>query len=330
MDAPETHYARSGDVWIAYRVFGDGPFDVVYHPGFISHVELMTELPTSHGRVVERLASFSRLIVLDQRGVGMSDRVSDAPGLEVRMDDLRAVMDAAGSSRAAILSVSIGVPLSVLFAATYPERTSALVLARGFARELWAPDYPWGWTIERQRSVVEALQKLFFGPRGGITTEALGEVVMAGFSNQDLEYLRRAAASPGTIKTLAEMNREADVRHVLPAVRVPTLLAHLVDDPTFPIGGARYMAEQIPGARLIELPGKSLHRDSGLERMLDEAEKFLLGCGRQAAGKSPNPIGCLRQCCSPTSSARASTRADSETGPGGSCSSAITSSSVSS
>ena len=116
------------------------------HPGFISHVELMTEMPTYQGRIVERVSSFARVIVLDQRGVGMSDRMSGTPGLETRVDDVRAVMDAAGSSRAAILSASIGVPTSLLFAATYPERTSALVLVRGFARFLWALDYPWGWT----------------------------------------------------------------------------------------------------------------------------------------------------------------------------------------
>src|SRR5439155_10728104 len=134
IEGSETRYTRSGDVWIAYRIFGDGPFDVVFHPGFISHVELMTELPTYHGRVVERLASFARLIVLDQRGVGMSDRVSGVPTLETRMDDLRAVMDAVSSPRAAIFSTAIGVPMSALFAATYPERTAALVLSRCYAR----------------------------------------------------------------------------------------------------------------------------------------------------------------------------------------------------
>src|SRR5262245_39357046 len=159
------HYARSGDVAIAYRVFGDGPFDVVYHPGVISHVELMTEMPTYQGRIVQTLASFSRVIAFDQRGVGMSDRVSGTPGLETRMDDVRAVMDAAGSSRAAIFSASIGVPTGLLFAATYPERTSALVLVRGFARFRWALDYPWGWTPEKERSMVDAYQQLYFGSR---------------------------------------------------------------------------------------------------------------------------------------------------------------------
>ncbi|HET9288425.1 MAG TPA: alpha/beta hydrolase [Gaiella sp.] len=182
---PETRYARSGAVWIAYRVFGEGPFDVVFHPGFVSHVELMTEMPTFHGRIVERLASVSRVIVLDQRGVGMSDRVGGTPALETRMDDLRAVMDAAGSKRAAVFSISVGVPMSVLFAATYPARTSALVLGRGFARELWAPDYPWGWTLERQRSVVRAYQMLFLQSRHAAVAE-VGRTIAPGYSDADL------------------------------------------------------------------------------------------------------------------------------------------------
>jgi len=209
----ETRYARSGDVAIAYRVVGDGPFDVVYHPGFISHVELMTEMPTYQGRIVDALASFSRVIVFDHRGVGMSDRITGASGLETRMDDVRAVMDAAGSSRAAILSASIGVPTTLLFAATYPERTSALVLVRGFARHLWAPDYPWGWTLEQQRSMVEAYQLLYLGSRRD-AAEPLGGPNLL-YSGDDLEYFRRAAASPGTIETLATIDREVDVRHVL-------------------------------------------------------------------------------------------------------------------
>src|SRR5262245_44681947 len=195
------HYARSGDVAIAYRVFGDGPFDVVYHPGVISHVELMTEMPTYQGRIVQTLASFSRVIAFDQRGVGMSDRISGTPGLETRMDDVRAVMDAAGSSRAAIFGASIGVPTSLLFAATYPERTRALVLARGFARYLWAPDYPWGWTPEKLNSVVEAWKLLYLGSQDR-AAELLGGANRI-FTDDDLDYLRRAAGSPGTIATLA-------------------------------------------------------------------------------------------------------------------------------
>ncbi|HXH97172.1 MAG TPA: adenylate/guanylate cyclase domain-containing protein, partial [Gaiellaceae bacterium] len=276
-------YAHSGDVAIAYRVFGDGPFDIVYHPGIVSHVELMTEMPTYQGRTVEALASFARVIVFDQRGVGMSDRVSGTPGLETRMDDVRAVMDAAGSSRAAILSASIGVPTSLLFAATYPERTSALVLVRGFARNMWAPDYPWGWTLERQRAVVEAWQLLYYGSHREAAERLVG--VSPLYSDDDLEYLRRAAASPGTIATFATIDSEVDVRNVLEAVRVPTLIVHPAEDPTFPVGGARYLAERIAGATLVETSGKAPFT----ERVLDEAERFLRGVQEKGSLEKPQP-----------------------------------------
>src|SRR5690348_11896087 len=143
MDLPETRYAQSGDVSIAYQVVGDGPFDLVYAPPFISHVELAWEIP-GLATFFERLASFCRLIRFDKRGTGMSDRVGSLPTLETRMDDLRAVMDAAGSERAAILGVSEGGPMAILFTATYPDRAWALMLEGAFARRLWAPDYPWG------------------------------------------------------------------------------------------------------------------------------------------------------------------------------------------
>jgi class 3 adenylate cyclase/pimeloyl-ACP methyl ester carboxylesterase len=288
MDALETRYVRSGDVWIAYQVAGEGPFDVVYHPGAISHVELMRSMPTFQGRIADRLASFCRLIVFDQRGVGMSDRVSGVPTLETRMDDVRAVMDAVGSRRAAIVSMGVGVPMSLLFAATYPDRASALVLLRGHARELWAPDYPWGWTEERQRALVEALQRLFLASR----EEAAEALRALGFrySDDDLAYFRRAAGSPGTIADLATMQREVDVRRVLPSVRVPALLVHNTEAAgAFPIGGARFMAERIPGARLVELPGEDFLGEASLELALDEAERFLRGVWEAGDWEEPEP-----------------------------------------
>ena len=154
MQIPETRYARSGDVSIAYQVVGEGPFDLVYVPGFVSHVELRWAVP-SFARALEELAEFARLILFDKRGTGMSDPVVGAPTLEVRMDDLRAVLDAVGSQRAALLGVVEGAPMSVLFAATYPDRTAALVLRNGFPRTMWAPDYPWGRTEEQYRNDVE-------------------------------------------------------------------------------------------------------------------------------------------------------------------------------
>jgi class 3 adenylate cyclase/pimeloyl-ACP methyl ester carboxylesterase len=278
-------YVRSGDAWIAYRVIGDGPFDLVYQPGFMSHVELIGELPTNQGHILRRLASFARVIVFDQRGVGMSDRVSGVPTLEARMDDLRAVLDAAASPRAAILSVGNGVPMSLLFAASHPDRVSAIVLARGFARELWAPDYPWGWSLERQRAVVDGYKLLFLGSLDE-AAEALAGIGSA-FGKAELEYFRRAAGTPGTVETMAAMNREIDVRHVLPAVRVPTLLLHATEEQTFPAGGVRYIAEHVPGAKLVELAAKSLLAPPGIDRMLDESERFLADVWQSGAWAEP-------------------------------------------
>jgi pimeloyl-ACP methyl ester carboxylesterase len=156
----ETRYARSGDVAIAYQVAGEGPFDVVYVGTLFSHVELDWSAPHSE-RTRDRLASFARLIVFDRRGTGMSDRVSVAPSLETRVDDVRAVMDAAGSSRAALFGVVSGVPISLLFAATYPTRTAALALVHGFARWRWASDYPWGHTDEQARRDAEGFERSF-------------------------------------------------------------------------------------------------------------------------------------------------------------------------
>jgi pimeloyl-ACP methyl ester carboxylesterase len=270
---PETSYARSGDVSIAYQIVGDGPFDLVFVPGFVSHVQLRWELP-SVGPLLGALASFSRLIMFDKRGTGMSDRVSGAPTLETRMDDLRAVMDAAGSKRAALFGVSEGAPMSLLFAATYPERTAALALRSGFPRTMWAPDYPWGRTEDEYRRETERDLSLF-GPR-----EQAEEVVRSRgtFAEEEVaamaEYLR-LSASPGAVEALALMNKEIDVRHVLPAIRVPTLILHGSEDTIVPIEVARYMAERIPGAKLVEMRGAGhLHFGPDSAAVHSEVERF--------------------------------------------------------
>jgi pimeloyl-ACP methyl ester carboxylesterase len=260
---PETFYAQSGDVSIAYQLVGDGPFDVVYVPGFVSHVELRWTVP-SFAEGLRELASFSRLILFDKRGTGMSDRVAGAPTLETRMDDLRAVMDAVGSRRAALFGVSEGAPMSLLFAATYPERTAALVLRSGFPRTLWAPDYPWGRTEEQYRQDLEGQLRIY---RPRIEAQALVRS-LASWTEEDLpaivDYLRWSA-SPGALEALVVMNREIDVRHVLPAIRVPTLILHGTEDTVVPIDAARWMAKHVPGAKLVEVSaGGHLHfaRDS--------------------------------------------------------------------
>jgi pimeloyl-ACP methyl ester carboxylesterase/class 3 adenylate cyclase len=249
----ETHYARSGDVNVAYQVVGDGPFDLVFVPGYVTHLEVQWKLQT-FVPFLEELASFSRLIRFDKRGTGMSDRVSGAPTLETRMDDVRAVMDAAGSQRAAFYGLSEGAAMSILFAATYPERTAALVVRSAFPRSMWAPDYPWGRRDdEYERDVNRALQA--FGPREQArdSVRALGE-----FTDEETDAfleMIRFGASPGAVEALHRMNKEIDVRHVLPAVRVPTLILRGSEDRIVPAELAHYMASSIPSARVVEIPG---------------------------------------------------------------------------
>jgi pimeloyl-ACP methyl ester carboxylesterase len=271
---PETRYAKSGDVHIAYQVVGEGPFDIVFIPPFLTHVELDWKL-RSWASALAHLASFSRLIRFDKRGTGMSDRVSGAPTLEMRMDDARAVMDAVGSSRAAFYGSSEGAAMSVLFAATYPERTAALVLRSAYPRTMWAPDYPWGRTEDEYRHEMER-DLLLFGRRDQ-AEEALRSRVQ--FEEDEAEQwvdYHRWSGSPGAVAALALMNRDIDVRSVLPAIRVPTLILHATDDMVVPLDVARYVAERIPGARLVVLPGAG-HVVTGrpAARVVAETERFL-------------------------------------------------------
>jgi pimeloyl-ACP methyl ester carboxylesterase len=252
VEAPEVQYAKSGDVNIAYQVSGQGPFDLVTVLGFVTHIEIEGSLPT-FAPVLEQFSSFSRLIRFDKRGTGMSDRVSGAPTLETRMDDVRAVMDAVGSRRAAFYGVSEGAAMSMLFAATYPERTAALVIRSAYPRTMWAPDYPWGRTQEEyEREVARDL--CLFGPRDQASEamRALGRFDEEGVGlSLTLFGSVRAQAH---LAALHRMNREIDIRHVLPAVRVPTLVLHGSDDAIVPLEVARYVASQIPNARVVEIP----------------------------------------------------------------------------
>jgi class 3 adenylate cyclase len=277
MDVPETRYAQSGNVSIAYQVVGDGPFDLVYAPAFVSHVELAWEIP-SLAAYFRRLASFSRLIRFDKRGTGMSDRVGSLPTLETRMDDLRAVMDAAGSERAAIVGVSEGGPMAILFAATYPSRTWALVLEGTSARTLWAPDYPWG---EREEEFERELTEDMEGWGTGTQERSLqiARALAPSGSAADWEPLAkmiRHGASPGARRDLVLMSRQIDVRHALPAIQIPTLVLNRTDEDPFTIASARHLADQIAGACHTEFPG----RDHALfvgdpDRVAGEIESFL-------------------------------------------------------
>ena len=270
----ETRYARSGDVHVAYQVTGDGPFDVVFVPGYVTHLELAWRLP-SFAPVLEALSSWCRLIRFDKRGTGMSDPVVGAPTLEMRMDDVRAVMDAVGSTRAALYGLSEGASMSLLFAATYPERTAALVVRSAFPRTLRAPDYPWGRTLEQYEADCERQMRVF-GPR----VQALEAVHSLGrFSDEEaeafLDYLRWGV-SPGTLEALLRMNRDIDVRHVLASVRVPTLIVHGSDDDVVPHEVAQYMAERIPTSTVVEVPGAGhLAFGEAAMRVVEEQRRFL-------------------------------------------------------
>jgi class 3 adenylate cyclase len=254
VNMPETRYARSGDVMIAYQVLGDGPFDVVIAPSGVSHVELIWEIARV-AAFLRGVAEHARVLIFDKRGTGLSDRIAGAPTLEERSDDIRAVMDAAGSERAALAGGEEGVPMSVVFAASHPERVSALVLYGGSARWLWAPDYPIGDTEREARKYIEEEFEAFLTPGG------LEAFARSSYPSADEEEIRATArmirygSSPGTIEALERMNLAIDVRDVLPLVSAPTLVVHQRADPWFPVEHGRYLAQHIPGARYVELDG---------------------------------------------------------------------------
>ena len=275
--APETRFTRSGNVHIAYQLVGEGPLDLVYVPGWVSHCELAWEEPTL-ARFLGRLASFSRLITFDKRGTGLSDRVPDdkLPTHEERMDDLRAVMDAAGSQRAAIFGFSEGGSLSTLFAATHPERTTALVTFGIFAKRIWAPDYPWAPTPEERERHYEIVERDWGGEMdlANLIPSKIGDDV---FTRRLATYLRRAA-SPGAAVALLRMNSQIDIRAVLPTIRVPTLVLHRTGDQDANIEEGRFIARSIPGARLVELSGNDhLPWVGDQDSVLDEVQEFLTG-----------------------------------------------------
>lgn len=275
--APETHYATSGDVNIAYQVIGDAPLDLVFVMGWVSHLEYFWE-DLSFARFLTRLASFSRLILFDKRGTGLSDRVplNELPTLEQRMEDVRAVMDAVGSKRAALVGVSEGGPMCSLFAATYPEKTTALVMIGTYARRLRDKDYPWGPTAEEREHFFEEIQRNWGGPLG-IEERAPSLADDPIFRDWWSTYLRMGA-SPGAALALTKMNAEIDIRHILPTIRVPTLVIHRAGDMCLKVEEGRYVAERIPGAKFVELGGEDhLPFVGDQDSILDEIEEFLTG-----------------------------------------------------
>ena len=277
MAAPVTHYVKSDDVHIAYQVIGDGSLDLLFVPGFVSHVEATWHSPV-RSSFFRRLASFSRLILFDKRGTGMSDRGSQIFTLEQRMHDVRAILDAVGSERAALFGVSEGGPMSLLYAATYPERTSALILYGSYAKRSWAPDYPLGWNDEQWQRFLENIERNWGTPQGISIDMWAPSLARDPNAAERLAAYFRTAASPGAAAAIMKMNSEIDVRHVLPTIRTPTLILHRVGDRVLEIEHARRLAQAIQGAKLIELPGTD-HTfwvsDGGL--LLDHVEQFLTG-----------------------------------------------------
>ena len=277
--APRTKYARNGDLSIAYQVVGDGSIDLVHGPGSVSHLEYAWEEP-GYARYLRRLTSFSRLILFDKRGTGLSDRSAGIASMEERMDDVRAVMDAAGSARAVLFGVSESAPLACLFAATYPERTAALILYAAYASEVRQPDYPWPPTAEERAAQIDESAATIhetWGDVDWLADAAPSRASDPAFRTWFSTFLR-LGASPGAVVTLERMDAMIDVRHVLPTIRVPTLVLHRLDTRNYNVEHGRYVAARIPGARLVELPGTDYLPFVGdTDVLIDEIEAFVTG-----------------------------------------------------
>jgi class 3 adenylate cyclase len=280
--APQTRYTRSGDLHIAYQVAGDGPIDLLWVPTWIWQIEHVWEQPYI-ARMFRRIQSFARVITFDRRGTGLSDPIVGAPTLEEQMDDVVAVMDAVGSERAAVVAMLEAGAMACLFAATHPERTRALVLYQAMPRMSKAPDYDWPLAREEREGNVEVLRSDW-----GTGTWVLG---LSADMEKDQSLrswaakLERLAASPGTAAALFRMNSDVDVRPVLPTIQAPTLVLDRPADSWLDSRHARYLADHIPGARLVELPGDhTLPFGPGQDELVDEVEEFLTG-----ARQAPDP-----------------------------------------
>ncbi len=274
METPQTRYAQSGRHHIAYQVVGDGPIDLLYVPTWISQVELLWEEPHLN-RFFSRLASFTRLILFDRRGSGLSDPMVGVPTLEEQMDDVNAVLDAAESPSAAVVAMLEGGPMAMLFAASFPERVRALMLYTTFARSTRSDDVPWAQTKEERDAVIEEMM----GEWGRASRLRLFSPQAAERSDINEWYakLERHSASPGTARAIMALIAEMDVRAVLPSIRVPTLVINREGDPMFDPRHSTYLAERIPGARHVVLPpGDTLPIVDG-SLLLDEIEEFLTG-----------------------------------------------------
>jgi len=274
---PRIRFARRGGVDIAYQVLGDGPIDLVFVEGFMTHRQVMWELP-AYGRFCERLAEFSRLILFDKRGMGMSDRVAGATTLETRMDDIRAVMDAVGSERAAVMGESEGGPLSILFAAAHPDRTRALILQGAELRERTDESWPWGESTDAEMEAYLAGLPARWGQVSDESPRAIfPSVGPAPWLADWLSRMFTSAATPNSAEAFIRMAFEIDVREVAPTIRVPTLILHSVDDKICHVENARWFARNIPDSRYVELPGGDHLAFFEPDQILAEIRAFLTG-----------------------------------------------------
>jgi pimeloyl-ACP methyl ester carboxylesterase len=262
---PETRYALSGDVNIAYQVMGDGPEDIILVPGFMSHIEFRHELP-GYTAFLRRLSTFARVVTFDKRGQGLSDRVSDAPSLEQRMDDVRAIMDSIGSKQATLFGHSEGCAMSALFAATYPERVSRLILFGGYVRR-------------RDVNFEEMLQqRVKLWGTGAMMMRVIPSLAADPQAVAQFAKFERLSASPGAVKSFTMLNWQIDVGSILPAVRIPTLVLHRQNDVQVPIELGRELAAHIPDATFIEYPGGDHTFYTGdVEAVLGDIEEFITG-----------------------------------------------------
>lgn len=290
---PQVSYARSGGTNIAYQVLGEGPPDILFVPGFVSHIDLAWEEPFLSG-FLRGLADLGRLIWFDKRGTGLSDPVESEPSTEDRQDDIRAVMDAARSHQAILFGVSEGASLCILFAVHQPDRVQSLILFAGFARLLRASGYPFGWSREFLDRFLQGLEDAWATGRGfefANPSLAGDERYRAWFER----YLR-GAASPRMVRDLMRANTEIDLRRILDRIRVPTLVLHHLDDAWVPVGQSRYLAEHIPGARLVELPGVDHWPWIGdAAAVLDEISLFLTGRRQGRRRPSLGPASLTRR-----------------------------------
>lgn len=291
---PKTRYVDNGGVNIAYQVVGDGPVDLVFVMGWVSHLEYFWTEPR-FSRFLRRLSSICRVVLLDKRGTGMSDRVplDQLPTIEQRMEDVHAVMDTIGSEQAVICGLSEGGCMSAVFAATYPQRAAGLIMIASYARRLWAADYPWAPTPDQRQKFFDVIRQEWGGPVG-LEERAPSVANDPHFREWWAAYLRMGA-SPGAALALTAMNTETDIRHVLPLVRVPTLVLHRIGDRCLKIEEARYIASKIPGAQLVELAGDDhLPFVGDQEALLDNIEAFLQSL--PGAAQQPGVLGTALKC----------------------------------